>query len=210
MTGLGSVADRLAPLRLRTPRLVLRAPTLASVEALYEVAAAGIHPPAEMPFSVAWTDDLTRESFLAHHRAVLEWTEDAWRLNLVTHLDGAPIGSQTIQASDFRERRVVETGSWLGAPFQGRGFGTEMRAAVLELAFGALAAVAATSGAMDDNTASQRVSARLGYRVVGRTTVAPRGVPVAHRVYRLDAADWRCPLPVEVEGVDALQSLLGL
>jgi hypothetical protein len=43
----------LAPLfalRIRTPRLELRFPTEAELVELYGVAAAGIHPPEEMPF----------------------------------------------------------------------------------------------------------------------------------------------------------------
>jgi hypothetical protein len=46
-------------IRLRTPRVELRLPTADELETLYDVAAAGIHPPEEMPFGVAWTDDLS-------------------------------------------------------------------------------------------------------------------------------------------------------
>ena len=57
-------------LRIRTPRLELRLPTESELNELYELAAAGIHPPGEMPFGVAWTDDLTRDSFLAYHHSI--------------------------------------------------------------------------------------------------------------------------------------------
>ncbi len=40
-------------LRVRTPRLELRLPDDDALEQLYEIAAAGIHPPEEMPFGVA-------------------------------------------------------------------------------------------------------------------------------------------------------------
>jgi hypothetical protein len=64
-------------LRVRTPRLELRLPTEAELVELYEVAAAGIHPPEEMPFGVAWTDDLTKEAFLAYHHSTREtWTPE--------------------------------------------------------------------------------------------------------------------------------------
>ena len=62
-------SSRSTALRVRTPRLELRLPTEAELVELYELAAAGIHPPEEMPFSVAWTDDLSREGFLAYHHA---------------------------------------------------------------------------------------------------------------------------------------------
>jgi hypothetical protein len=43
-------------LRLRTPRLELRLPTDDELVELRELAHAGVHPPDEMPFAVAWTD----------------------------------------------------------------------------------------------------------------------------------------------------------
>ena len=42
-------------LRLRTEHLVLRMPTDDDVVELLQVAKAGIHPPDEMPFGMAWT-----------------------------------------------------------------------------------------------------------------------------------------------------------
>ncbi len=41
-------------LRLRTPRVELRVPTHGELVELRDVAHAGIHPPEEMPFGVAW------------------------------------------------------------------------------------------------------------------------------------------------------------
>ncbi len=189
-------------IRLRTTRLELRLATRDELVALGELAVAGIHSPEEMPFSVPWTDDLTVESFVAFHEAALEaWRPEAWTLNLVTFLDGAPIGTQGLMAEDFARTRAVGTGSWLGKDYQGRGYGTEQRGAVLELAFRGLGAQAALSGALEGNLASARVSEKLGYRVVGTSTVSPRGMPVPHTDYRLEAADWG-GFPVELEGAD--------
>jgi RimJ/RimL family protein N-acetyltransferase len=87
-----------------------------------------------------------------------------------------------------------------------------MRAAVLELAFAVLGAERATSGAIDGNIASRRVSEKLGYREVGRSTVAPRGVDVGHADLELTRAEWQASrtIPVEVQGADAgLLELLG-
>src|SRR5256885_9501597 len=58
---------------------------------------------------------------------------------------GRPIGVQEVAGRDFAGTRRVSTGSWLGAPHQGHGLGTEMRAAVLELAFRGLGAEVAVS-----------------------------------------------------------------
>ena len=197
-------------LRVRTPRLELRLPDDAELEQLYEVAAAGIHPPAEMPFGIAWTDELERASFIAYHRdSRASWRPEAWKIDLGVWADGELVGVQGIGADEFAVRRTIATGSWLGARHQGRGIGTEMRAAVLELSFAHLGAVAVTSGAFEDNLASRRVSEKLGYRVVGRETLSPRGTPQPHVLLRLDRDDWRRPVPVEIAGVGPCLPLFG-
>jgi RimJ/RimL family protein N-acetyltransferase len=134
-----------------------------------------------MPFSVPWTDDPELTDFLGYHEMLRrEWSVDAWTFELGVWLEGEPVGVQATTAADFRETRTVMTGSWLGRRFQRRGVGTEMRTAVLELAFRGLGAEVARSGAIDGNAASLRVSEKLGYRHVGRSTVAPRGDTVGH------------------------------
>jgi RimJ/RimL family protein N-acetyltransferase len=192
----------LADIRLRTERLEVRLPTLDELVALFRVAEEGIHPPELMPFAVAWTDDLDLDRFLAFHAEELrESTPEDWSLNLVTFVDGSPIGSQTLAATGFALDRVVRTGSWLGAAWQGRGLGTEMRAAVLELAFRGLGARAALSGYFEGNDASRRVSEKLGYHFAGVSAHAPRGVAVPHTDLRLDRDGWR-GYPVEISGLD--------
>ena len=117
---------------------------------------------------------------------------------------------QGFGANGFAESRTVATGSWLGARHQGRGIGTEMRAALIELAFRHLGADAVTSGAFESNIASRRVSEKLGYRIVGRETISPRGTPQPHLLLRLDRADWAgAPFPVVVEGVEPCLPLFG-
>lgn len=203
-------AEHLWDIRLRTPRLVLRLPTEAELVALFRVAEGGIHPPEEMPFYVPWTDDLRLEAFLEFHRGVwAAWRPERWSLNLVAFLDGRPVGSQGIEAVDFATKREVETGSWLGSPYQGRGLGTEQRAAVLELAFKGLGAEAALSGSFVHNVKSQRVSERLGYRRTGTRTMKSRGRPVEHIDYRIERGEWLPPLAVELEGVEPALPVFG-
>jgi RimJ/RimL family protein N-acetyltransferase len=202
--------DALWDLRVRTPRLELRLPTEDELVELFRVAEGGIHPPEEMPFFVPWTDDLRLEAFVEyHHGTWTAWRPEQWLLNLFSFLDGRPIGSQGVGAEEFAVRRQVETGSWLGAPYQGKGLGTEQRAAVLELAFAHLGAQVAVSGSIVHNLSSQRVSEKLGYRVTGSRTIAPRGEPVEHLDYRLERDEWTCPIPVEVEGIKAALPLFG-
>jgi RimJ/RimL family protein N-acetyltransferase len=198
-------------LRLRTPRLELRVPTEKHLLELYEVAAGGIHPPEEMPFAVAWTDNLTQDAFLAYHRSLREaWTPDSWHVDLGTWIDGVLAGVQGIGADRYAVNRTMATGSWLGERYQRRGVGTEMRAAVVELAFRGLGAAAVTSSAFEANVASRRVSEKLGYRIVGRETISPRGTPEPHLLLRLDRDAWRGPpCLVEIDGLAPCLSLFG-
>ncbi len=205
----------LAPLyglRLRTPRLELRLPTHDELVELRDVARAGIHPPQEMPFAVPWTDEPYAEGFVVafHELQLADWRPDDWSLNLVVWAEGEVAGTQGMVAKNFAETRAVGTGSWLGARFQGRGYGTEMRAAVLELAFGGLGAEIARSGALDGSVASLRVSQKLRYRIAGRSELSPRGVPVGHTDLELAREEWRSPVPVEIEGLEPALPLFGV
>jgi RimJ/RimL family protein N-acetyltransferase len=103
----------------------------------------------------------------------------------------------------------VETGSWLGDPYQGKGLGTEQRAAVLQFAFEGLGAAAAISGSFAHNVKSQRVSEKLGYRLTGTRTMQSRGDPVEHYDYRLERGSWVSPVPVELEGIAPALPLFG-
>ena len=84
-----------------------------------------------------------------------------------------------------------------------------MRTAVLELAFRGLGAEVARSGAVDGNAASLRVSEKLGYRIVGRSTVSPRGMQVGHADLELRREDWQPPFPVAIEGLEPCLDLFG-
>jgi RimJ/RimL family protein N-acetyltransferase len=189
---------RLAPLRIRTPRLELRLATVAELRELFRVAQAGIHDPAVMPFEVPWTDDPDEDVFLAYHRRNLEeLSREEFHLNLIVFLDGQPIGTQGINGSGTQ--RVV-TGSWLGAAYQGQGYGTEMRSAILSFAFGVLGTEVAASGAFVDNPASRGVSRKLGYREVGSHFVSPRGEPVEHVDLELRREDFKPLVDAEIVG----------
>ncbi len=129
---------------IRSERLVLRLPTDDDLLALIDLARAGIHPPDKMPFDVPWSVRPSPEferNFLAHHwLSRAQWTPIDWRLNLLVEFEGTPIGSQSLWGHEFAIHRTVDTGSWLGREFQGRGFGKEMRAAGLAFAFDGLGA----------------------------------------------------------------------
>src|ERR1044071_1084225 len=98
-------ASPLVGLCLRSERLVLRLPTDRELLDLMDLAKAGIHPPDEMPFGVAWSimpSPAFERSYLAYH-----WTNrasstpDAWELGLGVSLDGRMIGMQGLHARAF-------------------------------------------------------------------------------------------------------------
>lgn len=138
-------------LRLRTPRLELRLPDLELLNDLASVAADGVHVPDEMPFTIPWTDVPPEERGRATFRHVLstvaDWSVQDWALGLAVLHEGRVVGRQDLTARDFAVTGQVSTGSWLGLAHQGRGIGTEMRAAVLHLAFAGLGARTAVSAA---------------------------------------------------------------
>lgn len=204
-------------LRLETDRLEMRPPTDDDLVALAETAAAGVHDPATMPFSTPWTDtepEALPRHFLQHHWKVrAELTPQRWCVPLGVWCNGEAVGVQDVVAHGFAARRTVETGSWLGRRHQGRGIGTEMRAAVLRLAFERLGARRAETQAFADNGASQRVTAKLGYRPNGDAIFLRRGTePTRALRYAMDADDWAAQPhdPVTVSGLEPCLPLLGL
>ncbi|MEU7044684.1 GNAT family protein [Streptomyces varsoviensis] len=202
-------------LRITTPRLELRLPDLELLAELSEVAADGVHDAGYMPFTVPWTDGGREERGRAVFQHVLGtvagWRPGEWTLSLAVRCDGVAVGRQDLSASGFAVTREAETGSWLGAVHQGRGIGTEMRAAVLHLAFAGLGARSVTSAAMTDNPRSLGVSRRLGYRDDGLTVASVRGQARTLQRLRLDRAGWEAhrTVPVDVEGLEAARGFFG-
>ncbi|WP_228539528.1 GNAT family N-acetyltransferase [Nocardia sp. XZ_19_385] len=203
-------------LRVRTPRLELRMPGMEDLGALAGLAAEGVHDPAVQPFTAAWTDvgpdERARGLLQWHWRCWADWQVAAWTLNFVVLRDGEVVGTQSISARDFAVCAEVNTGSWLGLKYHGQGMGTEMRAAVLELAFAWLGADSAVSGAFEDNFASHAVSRKLGYEKDGVEMHAVRGKPAVLRRLRLTRARWEAAprVPVEVTGLAECLPLFGV
>jgi RimJ/RimL family protein N-acetyltransferase len=194
-------------LEVRTPRLVLRYPDDEDALALAELGALGVHEPEERPFAVPWTSvpsphqQRNTLGFLWDQRSTAQ--RDDWHLPLVTVLDGEVVGAQGVLASSWAVLREVETGSWLGRAHQGKGIGTEMRAAVLHLAFAGFGAARATTGAWEDNAASLAVTRHLGYRPNGDARRVRGGRAVVMRLFALDRADWEPTRRDDIELVGA-------
>ena len=203
-------------LRLRTERLELRVPRPDDLVSLAAMAALGIHDANTMPFTTEWTDRPAPE----RQRAVLQWqwklrstlSPDDWTLSFAVVLDGVVVGLQDIGGTAFSVRREVITGSWLGRAHQGAGIGKAMRSAVLGLAFEKLGAEHAISTAREDNVASNRVSAGVGYQPDGTEVHVVRGRAVRVQRYRMSRDDWfdRERPTVLVENLDPCLPILGI
>jgi RimJ/RimL family protein N-acetyltransferase len=201
---------------VRTPRLELRYPDDVMLVELAAVAAKGIHDPAVMPFSTAWTraesPDLER-STLKHFWALRSaWSPDQWTFPGAVVVDGRAVGLQSLGGSAFPVTGAVTTGSWLGREFQGQGIGKEMRAAILHLAFAGLGARVAYSGAYEDNPASMKVSRALGYSENGDQINSREGQPAREIRLKLTREVWekRRRKDIEVVGLRPCREWFGV
>jgi RimJ/RimL family protein N-acetyltransferase len=202
-------------LRLQTPRLELRLPTDEELLGLLPIARAGIVEDDRTVFLVTWhklTSPAFERQFLLHWWEVRgHWSPDNWSLGLAVLKDGHPIGVQELVGRDFGIRRVIQSGSWLGREFQGKGLGTEARAAILALAFEGLGAEMAESGYIEGNAASARVSEKLGYKVVGDEICAIEGKRIREIKVRVTPQSWhREVVPVTIEGLEPCLKLFGV
>ena len=206
----------LAGLRVLTPRLELRLPSDADLDELASVAAAGVHDPVIQPFAVGWTDaspaERARSTMQYQWQQRASWQPGNWTLDLAVVHAGTVVGTQGISGRDYAVTREVHTGSWLGLAHHGKGIGTEMRAAVLHLAFAGLGAEYANSGAFEDNNASRAVSRKLGYQPDGIERRSRRGQPATVLRLRLDRPTWEAThtLPVTITGLEACLPMFGL
>lgn len=203
----------LTGLRVTTPRLELRMPSLDDLDRLADRAVEGVHDPDVMPFIAPWTEaepeERARRTVQYHFTQWGVWTPAEWVCAFAVIFEGEVVGTQAITATDFAVIREVTSGSWLGRRFHGRGIGTEMRAAVLHLAFEGLGARYATSAAFADNHASVGVSRKLGYGDDGIQFHSRRGEPVTTLRLRLAREDWVARAGFEIHGLEPCLPLFG-
>ncbi|MEW9547134.1 GNAT family N-acetyltransferase [Nonomuraea sp. NPDC050783] len=206
-------------LSITTPRLVLRIPSLQDLDEVGDRAAEGVHDEGFMPFLFPWTDgtpaERARNTVQYHFRRWATFTADDWALEFAVLHEGRAVGTQGIMGKGFSVTRQVSTGSWLGRRFQGQGIGTEMRAAVLHLAFTGLGARHAVTEAFADNHASLAVTRKLGYREDGIALHVRKGEPAVMQRFRLTAEDWAAgdwsgTPGFEIHGLGPCLPLLGL
>ena len=184
-------------LSIVTERLVLRVPGDDDLEQLVRLARLGVHLPGESPFIDDWTtlpSPAFEQRFLQYfwgQRA--EWSPGRWRLpfGAFTHA-GEPVGVQQIEAAGFPVRRTIRSGTWVGLAQQRKGYGTEMREGVLDLAFRHLGAQWAEAGTNETNIAARLMLEKLGYvwNGLGVTIGGETGTATPVVNYRIGAAAW--------------------
>lgn len=179
-------------LRLSTPDLELAPMTEADLVTVADLLPDDLEQdPAATTYDLA--DTRVRRGVVVHQgywKSLGTWRPEAWRLGFVVRAAGEVVGVQELEGNDFPILRVVDSSSFLVGPARGRGWGKQMRAAVLALAFGPLVAQAAVTSAWPDNVASLGVSRALGYRDNGVSYLQrDGGTDVLHHLL-LTRAGW--------------------
>lgn len=202
-------------LRLGTPDLELRHLTEADLPHVVAILPADAEQdPAAQRY--AGLDEATNRAVVVHQdywRARGAWSPESWSLSFGAYLGDELVGCQGLEGADFATLRTVDSWSFLAVPHRRRGLGQQMRAAVLALAFGPLAARWAVSSSWTDNHAALGVSHALGYVDNGVVSHrrGDRAGEMAH--LRLSRRSWLASswsARVTVEGADACLPWFGL
>lgn len=204
-------------LTVTTPRLQLRYATDDDLQELAGFRDGRVVSPGEEPFD--GDSSFYGSGPAAGWKAISgEWgarartSPDWWHLSFAAIVDGDIIGQQNITGVDFAKVRTVNSFSFIAKAYRRRGLGTEMRRAVLHLAFDGLQALRAESDAFADNHGSIGVSRALGYQDNG-TMLAPRpsGASLMLR-FLLTRELWVATRSddVGIEGLSRALPLLGL
>jgi len=203
-------------LEVRSPRVTLRYVDDALALELCDLMQHGIHDEGFMPFAVPWSaappPQLQRDALRHYWEVRAAVRPERWTIEMAVLHDGEVIGAGGLGGADFALLRTLETGSWLGRAFQGKGFGTEFRACLVHLAFAGLGAAEVTTGAWSDNAPSLGVTRRLGYEPNG-VFRGRQGDALGelHR-FRMGRAHWETIRrdDIEIVGLDAVVDFLGL
>ncbi|RBP67217.1 RimJ/RimL family protein N-acetyltransferase [Brevibacterium sanguinis] len=187
-----------APLQIRvvTPRLELVGATdemLAQLVPLVEDGKTFAEPAPyddPMPFYESDPEARVAKWLQSRWRGRARFSPSEFRLSFAVVVDGEAVGMQDLIAEKFDTCRTVLTFSWLSTDVRRRGLGTEMRSAVLHLAFDGLGAAEASSDAFVDNLGSNKVSEHLGYEKNGVEWDTRRGEPALLQRWRLTRENW--------------------
>ena len=119
---------------------------------------------------------------------------------------------QDLIGDQFGTYGTVASFSWLSSDLRRQGVGTEMRQAILHLAFEGLGATEATTEAFLDNPGSNGVSRAIGYQENGVTWATRRGEPGLMQRWRLTQKEWMGHRrnDIDLHGIAECRESLGL
>jgi RimJ/RimL family protein N-acetyltransferase len=202
-------------LRLASPDLTLRPMREADLAAVSDLLPDDLElDPAATRYGLS--DEQVNRGIITHQaywKAYGTWQPSAWRLGFVVSAANEIVGFQELEGNDFPLLRTVDTSSFLIGRVRGRGYGKQMRRAVLALAFGPLQARAAITSAWHDNHASLGVSRALGYRPNGESLHARGDQADVMLHMRLTDADWLASGGrdhIRISGFEPCQFLFGM
>ena len=170
---------------IRTARLVLRPPISADAQRIVDFVSdfdiarmlARVPHPYDVADALWWIGTQATPEGRSHEEV------------LIASLDGELIGACSHM---FRAHTASsEVGYWVGKPYWGRGYATEMTAALLHFGFSERGLQTTTVSHMTDNPASAAVIAKLGFRPTGRRVIecVARGAEVDVLTYALARAE---------------------
>jgi RimJ/RimL family protein N-acetyltransferase len=174
------------PPHLDLPGFTLRAWSPADADALHAaLAASGAHQRAWTPWVVdGRVPGASIAERLAEHARAFA-AGDEWVYGLFEANGGAVLGGCGLYPRVGP--RAVELGYWLAAAHTGRGLATCAAAALTRVAFAARDIDCVEIRCDPRNTASARIPARLGYRLVGADAAR---VPPGLQLWELSRADF--------------------
>lgn len=176
----------LAPV-ISTKRLVLRLPRAADDGAMLAL----LNNPAIARMTARVPHPITLDDIAGRRRLNKGGGEKMY----VVERDGELIGGAGVKPPGSGEppRIMPRLGYWIGAPYQGNGFGTEAVGALVRACFKSADCDVVGAGVFADNRASVRVLEKCGFEPVGRymTFSAAREIQVDTIDFNLTAARYR-------------------
>lgn len=162
------------PVELRTPRLILRAPTSANVDAITEAC-----QDPEIPRWTTVPSPYARTDAADFVRLIGDWWADGSQTVWAMYADELLVGAIGLHhITDHPTGGDAELGYWVAAPARGNGYITEAARAVIEWGFAELGLARLTWRAVVGNVPSARSARGLGFRFEGtqrRFLTSPRG-----------------------------------
>ena len=157
-----------------TPRLILRPPTLADLDAI-QAAKEAAWPDLQLWMAWAFENQWSREAMEQSIRRVMDYqVEEGISLAGFHRISGDFVVRTGLEQTD--EPDIYETGFWASPKYTGQGLATEATNAAIRYAFGHLGAKAITIGHFDGNEPSRRIIEKLGFqklRVAQRKATRP-------------------------------------